>query len=154
MFCKQARKMKTSKKFQIEQNDTMDRIWQYWDLENGYQKEIDSVKGMSNGASNHRKRRAVVDSRNETFSNDELPLRGIAPGKSMGMSVMLNVKEDEMESYLERHDRQADCNRTWSIWKTGLPLQNTMREKFPGRDEPYSRQVPMHRICRVDRVFD
>ena len=47
------------------------------------------------GGSSHRRRRATVDSTSEDFSNEELPLRGIAPGKSMGISVMLNVKEEE-----------------------------------------------------------
>ena len=72
----------------------------------------------SKGASSHRKRRATVDSTNDTFLNEELPLRGIAPGKSMGLSVMLNVKEEEYY-----------CSGTESVgFKTLLHMPMTMPE--------------------------
>ena len=35
---------------------------------------------------------------------------------------LLMINEDEIEARLERHDRQAGCDRTWSIWTTGLPF--------------------------------
>ena len=77
--------------FQIKQNETLDKMWHNWDLEAGYHSNIYDVEVQNEGASSHRKRRATVDSTNEDFSNEELPRRGIAPGKSMGLSVMLRV---------------------------------------------------------------
>ena len=92
-------------------------MWQSWDLENGYHINPHSVEGENEGLSSHRKRRAVVDSTNETFPK-YVPLRGLAPGKSMGLSVMLNVKEDEYY-----------CSGTESVgFKTLLHMPMTMPE--------------------------
>ena len=104
--------------FQIKQNETLDKKWQHWDLETGYHSNIYDVEVQNKGASSHRRRRATVDSTDEDFLNEELPLRGIAPGKSMGLSVMLNVKEDEYY-----------CSGTESVgFKTLLHMPMTMPE--------------------------
>ena len=104
--------------FQIKQNETLDEMWHNWDLEAGYHSNIYDVEVQNEGASSHRKRRATIDSTNEDFSNEELPRRGIAPGKSMGLSVMLNVKEDEYY-----------CSGTESVgFKTLLHMPMTMPE--------------------------
>ena len=44
---------------------------------------------------------------------------------------LLKVSEDEMESYLERHDRHADCERTWSIWKNRPNTTKLNARKVP-----------------------
>ena len=68
--------------------------WTNWDLESGYHHDIYSVEvKKEKNSTSHRRRRAATAAK--SFSNEELPLRGIAPGKSMGLNVMLNVKEDE-----------------------------------------------------------
>ena len=74
---------------------------------------------MDTNQRSNRKRRATTESEAVTdFSNEELPLRGIAPGKSMGLSVMLNVKEDEYY-----------CSATESVgFKTLLHMPMTMPE--------------------------
>ena len=96
-------------------------MWENWDLETGYHGQSHPSSSSIDNlfyASKHRKRRAVVDSTNDTFANEELPLRGIAPGKSMGLSVMLNVKEDEYY-----------CSGTESVgFKTLLHMPMTMPE--------------------------
>ena len=80
---------------QVTPNATLEKKWQNWDLETGYHQTIYDVEVNSNKISS-RRRRATSESEPDTdFSNEELPLRGLAPGKSMGLSVMLNAKEDE-----------------------------------------------------------
>ena len=103
--------------FQVQPNETLEKKWQNWDLELGYHSSIYNVE-VHGGSSHHRRRRATVDSTSEDFSNAEVPLRGIAPGKSMGLSVMLNVKEDEYY-----------CSGTESVgFKTLLHMPMTMPE--------------------------
>ena len=111
--------------FQVPQNDTLMRRWINWDLESGYH----------NSTTNRRRRGAESA---KSFSNEELPLRGIAPGKSMGLNVMLNVKEDEYY-----------CSGTESVgFKTLLHMPMTMPELleygfgvYPGM-ETYISVVP------------
>lgn len=48
----------------------------------------------------HRRRRsadtaASGDNAEGASLSEELPLRALSPGRSMGLSIMLNVKEDE-----------------------------------------------------------
>ena len=105
-------------KFQIAYNETLDKMWHNWDLENGYRTSIYAAEVQNYGTSSHRRRRATVDATAKDWSDEELPRRGIAPGKSMGLSVMLNVKEDEYY-----------CSGTESVgFKTLLHMPMTMPE--------------------------
>ena len=103
---------------QVPPNASLEKKWQNWDIQTGYHYSIYEVEVNSNQRDN-RRRRAITESEFGTdFSNEELPLRGIAPGKSMGLSVMLNAKEDE---YF--------CSATESVgFKTLLHMPMTMPE--------------------------
>ena len=72
-------------------NETLNERWSHWDLENGYHQgflsSTDSGPDTGSSNSHRRRRRAAGD-----LSDEVIPLRGIAPGRSMGLSVMLNVK--------------------------------------------------------------
>lgn len=127
--------------FQVPQNKTLMNRWDNWDLESGYHHDIFSVevKNKKNYTSRRRRRAAAggVES-TQSFSNEELPLRGIAPGKSMGLNVMLNVKEEEYY-----------CSGTESVgFKTLLHMPMAMPELieygygvYPGM-ETYVSVVP------------
>ena len=80
---------------QVTPNATLEKKWQNWDLETGYHQTIYDVEVNSNKSKSRRRRATSKSEPNTDFSNEELPLRGLAPGKSMGLSVMLNAKEDE-----------------------------------------------------------
>ena len=99
---------------------TEENKWKNWDLETGYHESIYDVEVKNKRANSKRRRRATTDSGHSgpDFSNEELPLRSIAPGKSMGLSVMLNVKEEEYY-----------CSATESVgFKTLLHMPMTMPE--------------------------
>ena len=126
-------------------------MWHNWDLETGYHTSIYDVYVHNTGTSSHRKRRATVDSTNKDWSNEELPRRGIAPGKSMGLSVMLNVKEDEYY-----------CSGTESVgFKTLLHMPMTMPELLeygfgvhPGKETFVSVRPEMIRADEDIHTYD
>ena len=82
----------------MPENKTLTERWSYWDLEHGFLHALQPPPTPTSSA--HRRRRRAAASA-ATFADDtapqseELPLRGLSPGRSMGLSVMLNVKENE-----------------------------------------------------------
>ena len=51
--------------------------WKNWDMENGYHYKSENAPSLPHN------------------SSEEMPRRALAPGLHMGLSVMINVKEDE-----------------------------------------------------------
>ena len=84
----------------MPENKTLTERWSYWDLEHGFLHALQPPPNPTPTSSAHRRRRRAAASA-ATFADDtspqseELPLRGLSPGRSMGLSVMLNVKENE-----------------------------------------------------------
>ena len=84
----------------MPENKTLTERWSYWDLEHGFLHALQPPPTPTPISSAHRRRRRAAASA-ATFADDkapqseELPLRGLSPGRSMGLSVMLNVKENE-----------------------------------------------------------
>ena len=82
----------------MPENKTLTERWSYWDLEHGFLHALQPPPTPTSSA--HRRRRRAAASA-ATFADgtapqsEELPLRGLSPGRSMGLSVMLNVKENE-----------------------------------------------------------
>ena len=68
--------------------------------------------------------------------------------------ALLQVGEENIEAFLEKHDRMFDSTRTGDIWTKGLPPQESLKEYFPGRTATYSPKVPKHRIFHCDRIYD
>ena len=60
----------------IEENESELHGWDYWDIQNGYK--------------NH-----PQTSHEKNTSNEEMPRRAIAPGLHMGLSLLLDVQEEE-----------------------------------------------------------
>ena len=86
----------------MPENKTLTERWSYWDLEHGFLHALQPpLTPTPTSSSAHRRRRRASASAAATSADDtaplseELPLRGLSPGRSMGLSVMLNVKEDE-----------------------------------------------------------
>ena len=80
----------------MKENKTLTERWSYWDLEHGF---LNALQPPPIPSPDHRRRRraaAATDALEDRAPlGDELPLRALSPGRSMGLSVMLNVKEDE-----------------------------------------------------------
>ena len=96
----------------------MEEKWQNWDLQTGYHQTIHNAEVNSNQMSKRRRRAISESGSGIEFLNEKLPLRGLAPGKSMGLSVMLNAKEEEYY-----------CSATESVgFKTLLHMPMTMPE--------------------------
>ena len=81
----------------MKENKTLTERWSYWDLEHGF---LNALQPPPIPSPDHRRRRRRAAAATDALEDraplgDELPLRALSPGRSMGLSVMLNVKEDE-----------------------------------------------------------
>ncbi len=102
----------------VDRDESVEKLWSGWNLQEGY------LNGLSSGTGHN----------SEITRETDRPLRAIAPGLHMGLSVMLDVKEEEYYcSGTESVGFKVQAGGFGHIWHLHVVVFDLVRSCFTRR---------------------